>query len=103
MCWTITEPCLNPEFPQEHLKNYHARKIFVFLRDPMTWKVHAKKCVECGTDNLSDEEFAQALVVLNSAISQYLGHLKAMNDQVSSRERTLPEDKEIQRNHQECA
>ena len=22
---TITEPCLNPEFPQEQLKNYHAR------------------------------------------------------------------------------
>ena len=25
--WTITEPCLNPELPQEQLKNYHARKI----------------------------------------------------------------------------
>ena len=24
---TITEPCLNPEFPQEQPKNYHARKI----------------------------------------------------------------------------
>ena len=35
-------------------------------------------------DNLSDEEFAQALVPLNSAISQYLKHLKSMNDQVSS-------------------
>ena len=35
---TITEPCLNPEFPREELKNYHARKICVFLR-PMTWKV----------------------------------------------------------------
>ena len=43
------------------------------------------------TDNLSDEEFAQALVPLDSAISQYLGHLRAMNDQVSSRERTLKE------------
>ena len=36
---TITEPCLNPEFPQEQLKNYHARKICVFLRGPTTWKV----------------------------------------------------------------
>ena len=25
---TITEPCLNPDFPQEQLKNYHARKMF---------------------------------------------------------------------------
>ena len=36
---TITEPCLNPEFLQEQLKNYHARKIIVFLRGLMTWKV----------------------------------------------------------------
>ena len=43
------------------------------------------------TANLSDEEFAQALVPLNSAISQYLGHLKSMNDRVSSFERTLEE------------
>ena len=35
---TITETCLNPEFPQEQLKNYHARKICVFLRGHMTWK-----------------------------------------------------------------
>ena len=41
------------------------------------------------TDNLIDEEFAQALVPLNSAIAQYLGHLKSMNDRVSSLERTL--------------
>ena len=36
---TITEPCLNPQFPQEQRKNYHARKISVLLRGPMTWKV----------------------------------------------------------------
>ena len=36
---TITEPCLNPEFPQEQLKNCHARKICVFLRGHMIWKV----------------------------------------------------------------
>ena len=36
---TITEPCLNPDFPQEQLTNYHARKIYVYLRGPMTWKV----------------------------------------------------------------
>ena len=36
---TVTEPCLNPEFPQEQLKNYHARKICVFLRGHMTWRV----------------------------------------------------------------
>ena len=42
-------------------------------------------------DNFTDEEFAQALVPLDTAISQNLGHLKAMNDQVSSHERTLEE------------
>ena len=36
---TITQPCLDPEFPQEQLKNYRARKICVFLRGHMTWKV----------------------------------------------------------------
>ena len=30
---------MNPEFPQEQLKKYHARKIWVSLRGPMTWKV----------------------------------------------------------------
>ena len=45
MIWlTITKPCLNPEFPQEQLKNFHARKIFVFLHGDM--EGHAKKCVE---------------------------------------------------------
>ena len=37
--WTITEQCLNPEFPQEQLKNYRILKIWIFLRGPMTWKV----------------------------------------------------------------
>ena len=32
-------PCLNHEFPREELKNYHDRKICVFLRGHMTWKV----------------------------------------------------------------
>ena len=36
---TMTEPCLNPEFPKEQLKNYHDRKIFVSLRGPTIWKV----------------------------------------------------------------
>ena len=36
---TITEPCLNPEFPQEQLKKYRAQKIFVSLRGPTTWRV----------------------------------------------------------------
>ena len=39
MLLTITEPCLNPEFPPEQLKNYHARKISVSLRGHMTWRV----------------------------------------------------------------
>ena len=41
----ITEPCLNPEFPQERLRNYHAQKICVFLRGPYDMEGHAKKCV----------------------------------------------------------
>ena len=36
---TITEPCLNPEFLQEQLRNFHARKIWVSLRGLVTWKV----------------------------------------------------------------
>ena len=40
---TITEPCLNPEFPQEQLKNYHARKIFESLRGPTICKVMPRK------------------------------------------------------------
>ena len=36
---TITEPRLNPEFPPEQLKNYHARKTCVSLRGFMIWRV----------------------------------------------------------------
>ena len=36
---TITEPCSNPEIPQEQLKNYHVRKIFESLRGPTIWRV----------------------------------------------------------------
>ena len=42
--WTIRAPCLNREFPRGELKNYHTRKIFVFLRGRTI--CHAKKCVE---------------------------------------------------------
>ena len=38
----ISQECLDPEFPQEQLKNYHARKICVFLRGPTTWKAMPK-------------------------------------------------------------
>ena len=47
--------------------------------------------VAANVDKLSDEEFAQALVPLNYAISQCLGYLKETNDQVSSNERTIEE------------
>ena len=36
---TITEPCLNHEYPLRELKNNHAQKTFVFLRGSTTWKV----------------------------------------------------------------
>ena len=43
------------------------------------------------SDNFTDEEIAQAMVPLGTAISQYLGNLKSMNARVSSLERTLEE------------
>ena len=36
---TITEPCLNRQFPRWEWRNYHSLKIFVFLHGPMTWMV----------------------------------------------------------------
>ena len=36
---TNKEPCLNHEPPREEQKNYLNRKIFIFLRGLMTWKV----------------------------------------------------------------
>ena len=38
-CWKSQKTCLNPEFPKEQRNDYHARKIWVSLRGPMTWKV----------------------------------------------------------------
>ena len=37
--WTITEPCLNREFPRGAQRNCHSLKIIVFLHGPMTRKV----------------------------------------------------------------
>ena len=37
--WTITEPCLNREFPRGELKNFHTPRFFVFLHGLMIWKV----------------------------------------------------------------
>ena len=54
---TITEPCLNSEFPQEQLKNYHVREIRV-----SSWSYdvegHAKKCVEryCELTNKTTQQ-----------------------------------------------
>ena len=36
---TSTEPCLNQEFPRVELKNYHARKIYVYLHGRTKWRV----------------------------------------------------------------
>ena len=36
---TITEPCLNHEFPIGELKNFHTLRIFVFLHDLMVWRI----------------------------------------------------------------
>ena len=37
--WTVTEPCLNREFPRRELKNFHIPRFFVFRQGLMTWKV----------------------------------------------------------------
>ena len=37
--WTITEPCLNREFPWGEQKSFHTLRIFVFLHCLMTWLV----------------------------------------------------------------
>ena len=37
--WTMTEPCLNHEFSQVELQNFHTPRIFVFLHGLMIWKV----------------------------------------------------------------
>ena len=36
---TFSEPCSNPEFPQEQWKNYHAPKLRTFLQCPTILKV----------------------------------------------------------------
>ena len=37
--WTITEPCLNREFPRGEQKSFHTLRIFVFLHGLMIWRV----------------------------------------------------------------
>ena len=46
MLLTVTEPCLNPEFLQEQLKNYHAPKNLRISSWSYDMEGHAKKCVE---------------------------------------------------------
>ena len=36
MLWTITEPCLNREFPREELKNFHAKQFRLHSRTSCT-------------------------------------------------------------------
>ena len=65
--------------------------LLVFVTGPMVKAaLVVAECVQLAlgdiiTDNLTNEEFAQAL---DTAISQYLGHLKSMNARVSSLELT---------------
>ena len=46
MLWTITEPCLNPEFPQEKREKLNARKHLSISSWSYDMEGHAKKCVE---------------------------------------------------------
>ena len=39
---TITEPCLNHEFPRGELKNFQTLRISVFHRGPTIWNVMPK-------------------------------------------------------------
>ena len=43
--WTITEPCLNHEFPRE-LKNFHTLRNIRISSCSYDMEGHAKKCVE---------------------------------------------------------
>ena len=58
---TITEPCSNREFPREKQRNCHFLKIFVFLHGLMTWRGHAKKCVErnCELANKTTQQLCK--------------------------------------------
>ena len=70
---TITEPCLNPEFLQEQLRNDSARKICVFLHGLMTWKVMPRNVwndiVSCETGRLHNSTKYQ-LHALRTIISK---------------------------------
>ena len=44
--WTITEPCLNREFPRSELKNFHTSENFRISSWSYDMEGHAKKCVE---------------------------------------------------------
>ena len=52
MLWTITEQCLNREFPRCEQKSFHTLRIFVFFH-VFWYGGHAQKCVEryCGLAN----------------------------------------------------
>ena len=57
-CWQLQKPYLNHEFPREELKNFHARKIFVFLSGPTIWKVMPRSVwndlLSCPTRRLNN-------------------------------------------------
>ena len=63
----------------------------VFVTAPMieAAPVVAEDVQSAHVGDIIVDEFAQALVPLDTAISQCLGCFKSMNDQVSSHERTL--------------
>ena len=71
--WTITEPCLNREFPEEQLKNHHAQKIWAFLRGHMIWQVIRRNVwndiVSWQTRRLNNSRKYQ-LIVLTTIMSK---------------------------------
>ena len=57
-CWQLQGHVLNHEFPRLELKNYHTRKIFVFLRGLMIWKVMPRNVwnVNCELANKTTQQ-----------------------------------------------
>ena len=84
---TITEPCLSHEFQQEQLKNYHARKICVSLRGPVTWNCMSRNVwndvVSCRTRRLNNStKYSFATIISEREELKSVGELSKVCSQI---------------------
>ena len=65
---TFSEPCSNPEFPQEQWKNFHARKQRTFLHGPAILKVMPRSVwnERANFANITTEQLLQGIMTTNS-------------------------------------